>query len=99
MPPCAAMEWARRGLSWKQKQSTGYPCWPSEAAAAAPASPEPTMMTECLRRFAGLTSFISKRDFSHFCSIGPDGILDSSIFCPGELHALHITFNVKVGAL
>src|SRR5260370_15180031 len=37
------------------------------------------MIILCLRRLAGFTSLISKRDFSHFCSIGPDGILDSSI--------------------
>ena len=40
------------------------------------------MITVCLRRLAGLTSFISKRHFSHFSSIGPDGILDSSISLP-----------------
>src|SRR5258707_1842488 len=34
-------------------------------------------MTECLRRLAGFTSFISKRHLSHFCSIGPNGILAS----------------------
>src|SRR5579864_7269282 len=40
------------------------------------------MITVCLRRLAGLTSFISKRDLSHFSSIGPDGMLDSSISLP-----------------
>src|SRR5579864_175161 len=40
------------------------------------------MMTVCLRRLAGLTSFMSKRHFSHFPSIGPDGILESSIIFP-----------------
>src|ERR1700726_4511580 len=82
MPPCAAIECARRGLSWKQKQCTLWPCCPSDAPAEAPASPEPTMITVCLRRLAGLTSFISKRALSHFSSIGPDGILDSSISLP-----------------
>src|SRR2546426_9662114 len=35
------------------------------------------MMIVCFRRFAGFTSFISKRHRSHFCSIGPSGILAS----------------------
>src|SRR2546422_10954342 len=35
------------------------------------------MMIVCFRRFAGFTSFISKRHRSHFCSIGPAGILAS----------------------
>src|SRR5262249_40817719 len=35
-------------------------------------------MMLCFLRLAGLTNFISKRDFSHFFSIGPDGILFSS---------------------
>src|SRR5438132_640961 len=35
------------------------------------------MMIVCFRRFAGFTSFISKRHRSHFCSIGPGGILAS----------------------
>src|SRR6185437_5415898 len=81
MPPCAAIEWARRGESWKQKQLTLYPSSPSVAAADPPARPEPTTIMECLRLLAGFTSFISKRVLSHFCSIGPDGILEfSSIY-------------------
>src|SRR5689334_8019102 len=78
MPPCAAMLCARRGESWKQKQRTLYPSSLSVAAADAPASPEPTTMTVYFRLFAGFTSFISKRCFSHFRSSGPDGILDWS---------------------
>jgi len=62
MPPAAAMEWARRGLSWKQKhrqdnllakRSSGRRTGQSRAHDD----------EECLRRFAGLTSFISKRIF------------------------------------
>src|SRR5881396_738080 len=34
-------------------------------------------MIVCFRRFAGFTSFISKRHRSHICSIGPAGILAS----------------------
>src|ERR1700679_2810390 len=78
MPPCAAMECARRGESWKQKHLTLYPSSPSDAAAAPPARPDPTTMRECLRLFAGLTSFMSKQAFAHASSIGPDGILASS---------------------
>src|SRR5580704_11553466 len=54
---------------------------PSVAAAAAPARPEPTIRMVCFRRLAGFTSFISKRQRSHFCSIGPDGTLASSTIC------------------
>ena len=36
------------------------------------------MMMVYLRLFAGFTSFISNRARSHFFSIGPDGILESS---------------------
>src|SRR4029077_6395772 len=32
-------------------------------------------MIECFRRLAEFTSFISNRHLSHFCSIGPNGIL------------------------
>src|SRR5512146_2290644 len=48
------------------------------AAAEAPASPEPTTITVYFRLFAGFTSFISKRCFSHFRSSGPEGILERS---------------------
>src|ERR671920_1920363 len=79
MPPCAAMLCARRGLSWMQKLSTLYPSSPSADAADAPASPVPTTMTVYLRRFAGLTSFDSKRWRSHFSASGPPGVLESSV--------------------
>src|SRR6476659_8492334 len=49
-----------------------------EAAPPAPASPDPTMMTVYLRLLAGFTSFMSKRCFSHFFSMGPDGAFESS---------------------
>ncbi len=35
-------------------------------------------MTWYFRLFVGLTSFISERCFSHFCSMGPDGTLARS---------------------
>src|SRR3990172_11652226 len=46
------------------------------AAPEAPARPEPTTMTWWFRLFAGFTSFMSKRCFSHFFSNGPDGTPD-----------------------
>ena len=49
-----------------------------DAAADAPARPDPTTITSYFRLLAGLTSFISKRWLSHFCWIGPSGILASS---------------------
>ena len=36
-------------------------------------------MTECLRLLAGLTSFMSKQALSQASSIGPEGILASSV--------------------
>jgi hypothetical protein len=51
---------------------------PATAAAEAPARPEPTTSTLYLRLFAGLTSFSSNLRFSHFCSIGPSGMRESS---------------------
>src|SRR5262245_66208868 len=79
MPPCAAMECARRGLSWKQKALTLYPSSPNVAAAAAPANPVPTTMISNLRLLAGLTSFISCRYFVHFVATGPDGVFELSL--------------------
>src|SRR5262249_26009768 len=49
-----------------------------EAAPEAPARPDPTTITVYFRLFAGLTSFISKRCFSHFFSMGPGGMFDRS---------------------
>ena len=57
---------------------TLYPSSPSEAAPAPPASPVPTTRIVYLRRFAGFTSFISKRRRSHLRSIGPGGTRASS---------------------
>jgi len=45
------------------------------AAADPPASPDPTIITEYFRLFAGFTSFISNLCRVHFCSMGPDGLL------------------------
>src|SRR3990172_1619251 len=80
MPPCAAIEWARRGLSWSQKASTWYPSSASEAAAEAPARPVPTTRTLYLRLLDGLTSFrVSKRCLSQVSSMRPVGALPSRI--------------------
>src|SRR5690349_19698103 len=72
------MLWARRGESWKQKHLTWYPSSLNVAAAEAPARPLPTTSTVYFRLLAGFTSFISNRWRSHFCSIGPAGVLDRS---------------------
>ena len=48
------------------------------AAAEPPASPVPTTRTLNFRRFAGLTSFMSKRCLSQDVSMGPAGALDRS---------------------
>jgi hypothetical protein len=48
------------------------------AAAEAPASPDPTTITEYFRLFAGLTSFMSNLCRVHFWSIGPGGTFDFS---------------------
>src|SRR3972149_3572277 len=90
MPPCAAIEWARRGESWKQKQETWYPSSAREAAADAPASPDPTTMTWNFRLLAGETRRRSARCRSHFASSGPAGILASSfIACSWMQEAQH----------
>src|SRR5512133_2719323 len=78
MPPCAAIECARRGESWKKKETTSYPSSPSDAAAAPPASPVPTTMIRYFRLFAGLTRRRSNLCRSHFVSIGPGGTRASS---------------------
>lgn len=44
-----------------------------------PANPVPTTMTEYFRLFAGLTSFKSNLCRVHFSSMGPGGILASSV--------------------
>src|SRR6266699_6443921 len=75
MPPCAAIECARRGESWKQKQETWYPSSASDAAAEAPASPEPTTRTWYLGLLAGATSRISDRWRVHLVSSAPLGTL------------------------
>ena len=52
------------------------------AAAEAPASPVPTMMTDSLRRLAGLTSAASKVRVVHLSLMGPGGALVSAIVSP-----------------
>src|SRR5690349_4169224 len=78
MPPCAAIECARRGESWKLKHLTLYPSSPSVAAADPPARPEPTTRIVYFRLFAGLTSLRLKRWRSHRVSIGPVGDFEFS---------------------
>src|ERR1035437_687558 len=79
MPAWAAIECARRGESWKQKQLTREPSSESDADALAPARPEPTTITWYFRLFAGFTSFISKRCLFHFSASGPAGMRASSL--------------------
>src|SRR5690349_1647683 len=79
MPPWAAIECARRGESWYVKTFTLKPSSPSEAAAAAPARPEPTTMNSNFRRLFGLTSFRSNLWLSHLSASGPAGIFESSV--------------------
>ncbi len=55
-----------------------YPSSLNVAAAAPPASPEPTTITVYFRLFAGFTSFMSKRCRSHFSGSGPGGVFDFS---------------------
>src|SRR2546427_3532288 len=62
MPPWAAIECARRAESWKQKQETLYPSSASDAAADAPASPEPTD-----RKSTRLNSSHSQISYAVFC--------------------------------
>ena len=78
MPPCAAIECARRGESWKQNARTSYPNSASVAAADDPARPVPTTMMLYLRLLAGLTSFWFFLYSVHFCGTGPGGTFDSS---------------------
>src|SRR6185312_7730892 len=78
MPPCAAIECARRGLSWKTKFFTAYPSSASVAAAEEPARPAPTTMTSYLRLFAGLTRRMPALWLRHLSASGPGGVLDAS---------------------
>jgi len=55
MPPWAATECARRGVSLMQRLVTLKPISPRVVAAPPPASPVPTTMTWNLRRLAGAT--------------------------------------------
>src|SRR5262249_39481227 len=79
MPPCAAIECARLGESWKQKHFTRYPSSPRVAAADPPARPEPTTMISNLRRLFGLTRRELFLWFRHLFSSGPGGTLLSSL--------------------
>src|ERR1700680_2917803 len=78
MPPWAAIECARRGVSWKQKHSTWEPSSAGLAAAAAPPSPDPPTSTVNLRLLLGLPSRRWLRCSSHFAASGPPGALLSS---------------------
>src|ERR1017187_6982526 len=78
MPPCAAILWARRGESWKQKQWTLQPSSARLAAALPPARPEPTTIMVYFRLLAGFTSLRLKRWRSHRVSIGPVGHFELS---------------------
>src|SRR5215831_15904260 len=98
MPPCAAIECARRGESWMQTFRTLYPSSPSDAAADAPARPVPTTIIVYFRLFAGLTSFISNLCRSHFSAIGPGGILASS-FTASTLSASTLRTAVTIPLL
>src|ERR1039457_6558681 len=89
MPPCAAMECAGRGKSWKQKHWTLYPNSPSVAAADPPASPDPTMMILYFRLLAGFTSLRLNLCLSQRVSMGPAGILASSSICAPLLQRQH----------
>ena len=63
--------------------SRARPAWPRPAP---PARPEPTTITWYFRLLAGLTSFMSKRCLSHFCSTGPDGMFDLSSMVASPLY-------------
>src|ERR1017187_8062001 len=78
MPPCAAILWARRGGSWKQKRWPLYPSSARLAAALPPARPEPTTMMVYFRLLAGFTSLRLKHWRSHRVSIGPVGHFELS---------------------
>jgi hypothetical protein len=76
MPPCAAMECALRGESWKQKHFTLYPNSAKVAAADEPANPDPTTMISKLRLFAGFTKETEERYFVHLSDRFPSGIFE-----------------------
>src|SRR3954471_21138492 len=84
MPPCAAIECARRGLSWKTKHFTLYPRSASDEAQDEPARPAPTTITSYFRLLAGLTSLMSALCFRHLSASGPDGTLESSVAMAGS---------------
>ena len=56
IPPCAAIECALLGLSWKQNDLILYPISAKDAAADAPANPVPITMISNFCLFAGLTN-------------------------------------------
>ena len=79
MPPCAAIECARRAESWKQNVLTRKPCAASDAAAEAPARPVPTTITVCEPRLRGPTSACASSHVFHLSASGPAGIFASSV--------------------
>src|SRR5258708_1463814 len=87
MPPWAAIECARRGVSWKQKHLTRNPSSPRLAAAAAPAKPDPTTSTVNFRLLLGLTSRRWLRWSSQAEVRWPMGALASSFIADRSLQA------------
>src|ERR1700683_4415923 len=85
MPPWAAIECARLGLSWKTKRLTLYPSSASAAAAEAPARPARAAATSYLRLLAGLTRRMDALWLRHLSPSGPGGILESSCAMAGRL--------------
>ena len=76
MPPCAAIECALLGESWKQKDLTLYPSSASVAEAEAPARPVPTTMISIFLLLEGLTKFMLPLCLSHLVESGPSGIFE-----------------------
>ena len=78
IPPCAAIECALLGESWKQKAFTLYPISPSDAAADDPAKPVPTTMISIFGLLLGATNFKWFLWLVHLSEICPSGILESN---------------------
>ena len=79
IPPWAAILCALRAESWKQKTLTLYPNSEREAAAEAPAKPEPIIIISKFLLLEGLTKGTVERYLVHFVSSAPSGIFESSI--------------------
>ncbi len=72
-PPWAAMLCAATGRVLDTERLDVVAHLGEDAAAPAPASPVPTTMMSYFRLLFGATSFISRLQRSHFCSMGPLG--------------------------